>query len=141
MMPVKTDESMNLSELGNIIGAAVAQGIAATQPRKEIREGDPEYVERQRAEGWFDTFAKPVFQNGFEAQARGLSAEVRERACQLRPGTYLRGRVRVDVWGNGSVNLRYPTNGDAMLINRDYFLSFSDLITKIWDEMHAGVPA
>lgn len=130
----------DLSNLGEIIGAAVAQGIAAIAPRQEMKEGDPEYVARQHAEGWFDTFAVPVFQNAYEAQARGLSAEVRERASTLKPGKYLKGRVTVEV-NNQGVHLKYPVSGDNMLINRDHWKDFSDLINKIWDEMHATVAA
>lgn len=122
--------------------AAFGQSIKDIAPKKEIREGDPEYVARQQAEGWFDDFdgGVKVFQNAYEAQPRGLSEEVRYRAAHLKPGKYIRNRVTVDV-DNQGVHLKYPVSGDAMLINRDYFSSFSDLITKIWDEMHATVPA
>jgi hypothetical protein len=129
---------IDLASLGEVIGAAVAQGIEAIAPRHEIKEGDPEYVARQQAEGWFDTFEVPVYQNAYEAQARGLSAEVRYRASHLKPGTYIRGRVRVEV-NNQGVHLKYPVSGDNMLINRDYWRDFPDLINQIWDEMH--VPA
>jgi hypothetical protein len=125
---------IDLTDLGQVIGAAVAQGIAAIAPRHEIKEGDPEYVARQQAEGWFDTFEVPVYQNAYEAQARGLSAEVRYRASHLKPGTYIRGRVRVEV-NNQGVHLKYPVSGDNMLINRDYWRDFPDLINQIWDEM------
>lgn len=130
-------KEIDLDSLGQVIGAALAQGIAATQPPRELREGDPEYVARQQAEGWFDTFEKPVYQNAYEAQARGLSPEVRWRAARLVSGKYLRGRVTVEA-DDTSVRLKYPVSGDAMLINRDYFRDFSDLITKIWDEQTVG---
>src|SRR5688572_16228061 len=91
------------------IGAAVAQGIAAMTPAKEIKEGDPEYTARLHAEGFYDEFERPVYQNGYQAQARGLPAETRERASRLKPGHYLKGRVRVDVDGHGGVYLNYPT--------------------------------
>ena len=131
----KTD--IDLTDLGQVIGAAVAQGIAAIAPRHEIKEGDPEYVARQQAEGWFDTFEVPVYQNAYEAQARGLSAEVRERASHLKPGTYIKGRVRVEVNTQG-VHLKYPVSGDNMLINRDYWRDFPDMINQIWTEMHGA---
>jgi hypothetical protein len=132
---------IDTDNLGAAIGAAVAQGIAAIAPRREMKEGDPEYVARQHAEGWFDAFDNGVvvLQNAYEAQARGLSAEVRHRAAHLRPGAYLKNRVKVTVENDGAVvRLAYPVKGDAMLINRDYFTSFSDLVNKIWDEMHAA---
>jgi hypothetical protein len=129
---------VDVTNLGEVIGAAVAQGIAAIAPRHEIKEGDPEYVARQKAEGWFDDFfGVKVWQNTYEAQARGLSEEVRRRASQLKPGNYIKNRVTVEVSPNGQeVRLCYPIKGDNMLINRDYWRDFPDLVNKIWDEMH-----
>ncbi len=127
----------------NQLAAAIAAGIASIAPKQELREGDAEYVARQKAEGWFDAFdgGVTVLQNAYEAQPRGLSEEVRYRAAHLKPGTYLKGRVRVTVESDGQiVRLSYPTKGDAMLINQtQHWRDFSELITKIWDEMH--VPA
>ena len=86
------------------LGAAFAQAVAALAPKPELKEGDPEYVARQKAEGWFDDFfGVKVYQNAYEAQARGLSEEVRRRAGQLKPGAYLKGRVKVEVQGGGEV--------------------------------------
>ncbi len=122
----------------NALATAIAQGIASIAPRVEIKEGDPEYVARQQAEGWFDAFdgGVTVLQNAYEAQPRGLSAEVRYRAAHLTPGKYIKGRVTVAVEGN-TVRLSYPVKGDAMLINRDYWKDFPDLINQIWNEMQA----
>lgn len=122
------------------LAAAITQGIASIQPAREIKEGDPEYVARQRAEGWFDEFPNKVFQNGYEAQARGLSEEIRHKAAHLKPGSYLGGRVKVEVGQNNARYLHYPTKGDAMLINQSKWSSFEDLISKIWNESQA-VPA
>ena len=124
---------VDLSNLGEVIGAAVAQGIAAIAPRHEVKEGDPEYVARQQAEGWFDTFERPVYQNAYEAQARGIPADIRQKACRLRSGKYLKGRVTVEANEN-AVYLRYPVSGDAMMINQTRWSSFEDLIQKLWDE-------
>lgn len=132
---------IDMTDLGQVIGNAVAQGIAAIAPRKELKEGDPEYVARQKAEGWFDTFdgGVTVLQNTYEAQARGLSEEVRYRAAHLKPGQYLKNRVTVTVESNGAiVRLSYPVKGDNMLINRDHWRSFEDLITQIWTEMETA---
>jgi hypothetical protein len=134
------DGASDMTSLGQIIGQAVAQGIAQIAPRKEMREGDPEYVAHLASSGWYDTFEHPVFQNGYEAEARGLSAEVRHRASHLEAGTYIKGRVRVEVVQD-RVFLNYPTKGDAMLINRDYWRDFPDLINQIWAEMQAKVAA
>lgn len=123
------------------LAAAIAQGIATIAPKPELKEGDPEYVARQKAEGWFDDFfGKTVYQNAYEAQARGLSEEVRKRTSQLKPGTYLKGRVRVEVSGD-NIRLLYPVSGDNMMINQSHWRSFDDLINQIWAEMHVGVTA
>jgi hypothetical protein len=119
------------------LASAIAQGIATIAPRHEIKEGDPEYVARQHAEGWYDDFfGVTVLQNAYEAQARGLSEETRRRASQLRPGAYIKGRVKVTVEQNGTlVRLSYPVKGDNLQNNRDHWSSFTDLIDKIWAEM------
>lgn len=132
---------IDMTDLGQVIGNAVAQGISAIAPHKEIKEGDPEYVARQQAEGWFDTFdgGVTVLQNTYEAQPRGLSAEVRYRAAHLKPGQYIKNRVTVTVESNGAiVRLSYPVKGDNMLINRDHWKSFPDMIDQIWAEMDAA---
>jgi hypothetical protein len=124
----------------NAMAAAIGQAIGAFAPKKEIKEGDPEWVERMRAEGWYDDFfGVTILQNAYEAQARGLSEEVRKRASQLKDGTYIKGRVRVSVEDGGStIRLSYPVKGDNRLINQQYFSDFSDLVNKIWDEMHVS---
>ncbi len=121
------------------LAAAIAQGIATIAPKQELKEGDPEYVARQKAEGWFDDFfGVTVFQNAYEAQARGLSEDVRRKASQLAPGKYLKNRVTVESLSNGSViRILYPVSGDNMLMNKDHFKDFSDLVNKIWAEMEA----
>lgn len=122
----------------NALAAAIAQGIATIAPRKELKEGDPEYVARQHAEGWYDTFDNgvTVFQNAYEAQPRGLSPEVRQRAAHLKPGKYLQNRVTVTVENDGAiVRLSYPVKGDNLLKNQSLWRDFSDLINQIWQEM------
>lgn len=137
----KNDEqSVDMAALGTVIGQAVAQGIAAIAPVKEIKEGDPEYTARLVAEGFYDEFPHPVIQNGYEAQARGLSAETRQRAGNLKQGRYLKNRVSVEVSGNGDVHIKYPTSKvDDRFKNQTLWKDFQDLVNQIWDEMH--VPA
>lgn len=115
------------------LATAIARGIATIAPAREIKEGDPEYVARQHAEGWFDTFAKPVYQNAYEAQARGIPADIREKVVALKSGTYLGGRVTVENT-DSYVRLSYPVKGDAMLINQSKWSSFEDLVLKLWAE-------
>lgn len=134
----------------NDLAAAFSAALQSVKPEKELKEGDPEYVARQHAEGWYDDFfGVKVYQNAFEAQARGESLETRERVGLLRPGKYLKGRVTVDVHGNTLpdgrheiVRFLYPISGaNDPLINQQHFSSFGDLVNKIWQEMHATVAA
>lgn len=109
--------------------------LVENQPTKVITEDSPEYQERLRAEGYYDTFPKPVFQNGRDAEARGLSAEVRERAASLRPGTYIGGKVTVEQAPGGGVHIKYKsrTVEDRMA---QTWRDFSELVNRIWSEMH-----
>lgn len=119
--------------------AAVLEQLAANAPVQEIGYGHPKYQERLRAEGFFTDFATPVYQNGKEAQARGLKPETVERAPQLRPGKYLGGKVEVLRDHRDRVHLMYAT---AKVQDRMRFQQvvrdFDDLIEKIWTEMHAA---
>jgi hypothetical protein len=124
--------------------AALASSIAGIAPKPEIKEGDPEYVARQRAEGWYDDFfGKKIFQNAYEANPRGLSEEVRKRASQLTAGavTLRKGR-KVGIFVNGNdITLAYPIKGDAGLINQQHWADFPDLINQLWEAQNAPVPA
>ena len=126
--------------------AAFTASIASIAPKKELSENDPEYVERNRAEGFYDVFEIPVYQNAYEAQARGLSEEVRYRAAHLKTGKYIKtaqnpgGRVEVTNDGK-SVVIAYPVLGDAMMQNAQHWRDFPELVNKIWDEMNVPVSA
>jgi hypothetical protein len=124
----------------------LAASIAALTPKPEIVEGSPEYVARQKAEGWFDDFfGKHVYQNAIEAQARGESEQTRRRASQLTSGVYMIGKNKsrkVEVIVNGEdITLVYPIKGDNLLINQQHWNSFEHLIDQLWDAMHTPVPA
>jgi hypothetical protein len=115
------------------LAEAFAAAMRSVAPAKEPKEGDPEYVARQHEMGWFDTFEVPVFQNAYEAQARGLSAETRHRASNLKPGKYLKGRVTVEV-SNAGVHIKYPVSGDNLMKNMALWRDFPDLIDQLWAE-------
>jgi|ERR1041384_1194704 hypothetical protein len=130
----QTDGGMDMTGLA----AAIAQGIATIAPKPEIKEGDPEYTARLKAEGFYDEFPCAVFQNGYEANARGLSAEIRERVGQLKPGRYLKGRVTIELDGKGGVHIKYPTSKvDDRFKNQTLWKDFPDLVNQVWNEMHA----
>lgn len=132
---------LDMHAFAQVLAQAMAQAQSIYQPR-ELKEGDPEYVAMQKAEGWYDAFERPVYQNGKEANPRGIPADIRHKAANLRSGgPYIKGRVRVEASEKG-VHLFYPTKNDAMMINQmQYFSSFEDLIEKIWHEQNAPVPA
>src|SRR6185295_604907 len=117
---------------------ALVKALVDLKPKPELTEGSPEYIARLKAEGFHDDFfGKTVYQNAYEAQARGLPEEVRRRASQLVAGKYLKGRVTVDVQHNGDViRLSYPVKGDAMMQNQAIWKDFSDLVNQLWAEMH-----
>jgi hypothetical protein len=128
------------------LAAAIAAGIATIAPKPEMKEGDPEYVAKQKAEGWYDFFTDDqgrqvtVLQNAYEAEPRGLPEDVRMRAARLRPGSYIKNRVKVTVERDGAiVRLSYPIKGDEGLKNMQHWSSFEDMISKIWAEMHPAV--
>lgn len=98
--------------------------------------GDPAYQARLKAEGYFDLFPHPVYQNGRECEPRGLSQQTRERASALQPGKYLGGMVTVER-NDKAVHIKYKsmTVEDRMRYASKW-RDFPDLIDKIWAEMH-----
>jgi hypothetical protein len=119
--------------------AALAGSIASIAPKKEIKEGDPEWVERQTAEGFYDDFyGKTIWQNAYEANPRGQSEQTRRRASQLKAGVHtLRKGRKVEVAVDGSnITLAYKVKGDALMINAQSWDSFEDLINQIWEQQN-----
>jgi len=127
----KADESALMERM-----TAVLEKLGENTKPYEPAFGDPAYQDRLRAEGHFDTFPKPVFQNGREAEPRGLSQEIREHAANLRGGKYWNGLVTVEATEK-SVHLLYKavTIEDRM---RQPWKSFEELIEHIWTEQHAA---
>src|SRR5574341_767360 len=119
--------------------AAVLEKLAENTPVKEIGFGHPEYQQRLRDEGFYTAFAAPVFQNGREAQARGLKPETIERAPKLKAGKYLGGKVEVVRDNRDLVHLLYK---NAKVEDRMRFQAivrdFDDLIEKLWNEQAAA---
>jgi hypothetical protein len=113
--------------------AAVLEKLGENTKPYEPGFGDPAYQERLKAEGHFDTFPLPVFQNGREAEARGLSQETREWASGLRAGTFKVGPIEVIVERTDRhVHLKYKaaTTEDRMRY-ASAWMDFSDLIAKL----------
>ena len=119
--------------------AAVLEQLAANAPIPEIGYGHPKYQERLREEGFMTDFEKPVYQNGKEAQARGLKPETIERAPKLRVGKYLGGKVEVARDNRDRVHLIYANSKveDRMRFQA-LVKDFDELIDRIWTEMHAA---
>lgn len=121
--------------------AEVLEQLAANAPKREVQFGDAEYQSRLRAEGYFDAFEAPVFQNGREVEPRGLKAETRERAPKLQPGKFLNGRVQVTVDSRGQVHLLYKnaTPEERMRFAMEIAPDFDMLIDRIWREQQTVV--
>jgi len=142
----ETPREPNMADLMAMFAQTMAQQTAVlgklgenTKPY-EPAFGDPAYQERLRAEGHFDTFPLPVYQNGREAEAKGLSAEIRERASGLRAGTYLKTKVKDGVTVERTdkmVHLKYRSQKIEDRMAQPW-RNFEELVTMVWDEMHAA---
>lgn len=117
----------------------ILEQLQKNAPPNEPGFGHPDFQARLREEGFFDEFAKPVYQNGKEAQARGLKPETIERAPKLKPGRYLGGLVDVAKDHRERVHLLYAyvRDRDRMIFEKKV-RDFDDLIDQIWTEMHAA---
>jgi len=128
------------AELMKSFAGAMNQ-LVANQPMKVLSQDSPEYQERIRAEGFFDNFSKPVYQNGHECEARGLSVETRERAVNLKPGKYLGGKILVESLPGGGVHLKYKSRTVEDRMQAPANIPFPEMIDRIWAEMHASLAA
>jgi hypothetical protein len=117
--------------------AAVLEQLAENAPVQEIGYGHPKFQQRLKDEGCFAAFASPVYQNGREAAARGLTAETIERAPQLRPGKYWGGMVDVARDNRGRVHLSYKSF-DVTDRMKQPWKNFDELIAQIWTEMQVA---
>lgn len=113
---------------------AVLEKLGENTKPYEPGFGDPAYQARLHAEGHFDTFPIPVFQNGRECEARGLSEETRARAAGLVTGTHVGGKLHVEATGK-VVHLRYKsaTVEDRM---RQPWRDFTEMVNLAWAEQH-----
>jgi hypothetical protein len=108
--------------------------LAANQPRKRKSSGDA--LGQMLRE-----FTYPVFQNGIEAQAHGLSDATIQKAATIASGKYLNDVVEVARTGRDRdqrIFLFYDNRTvDKRMTLKNYFTSFSDLLVKIHAEMAA----
>ena len=118
--------------------ATVLEQLAAQAPVQEIGYGHPKYQERLKAEGFMDDFAVPVYQNGKEAQARGLKPETIQHAAELRAGKYLGGKVEVARDTKNRVHLLYAhAKVEDRMRSLAWAPDFDTLVASIWSEMTA----
>jgi hypothetical protein len=142
MAKVVKDENGDGGKTENVTdsNALIAEALmllAKNQPAKVISADSPEWQEHLRAEGFYDAFSKPVYQNGREASPRGLSEQTRERASNLRPGKYLAGMVVIEEAQNGGVHIKYKSaSTDDRMKYASKWRDFSDLVDQVWNEMH-----
>ncbi len=95
--------------------------------------GDPAYQARLRAEGFRDEFTIPVYQNGREVVARGLSEETRAQAVALPEGMYTIGPIKVEVVRNEKyVHLKYKSqSAEDRMKYASAWKDFPDLIQQM----------
>jgi hypothetical protein len=130
----QSDNSAVLERMTDIL-----EQLQKNAPPNEPGFGHPDYQARLREEGFFADFAKPVYQNGKEAQARGLKPETIDRAPKLRPGKYLGGVVEVAKDHRDRIHLMYASVRERDRLNfAQKVRNFDDLIDQIWTEMHAA---
>lgn len=118
--------------------AAVLEKLGENTKPYEPGFGDPAYQARLKDEGYFDLFPFPVYQNGREAEPRGLSADTRERASNLQSGTYAFKGVTVTVERSSrAVHIKYKsTTVEDRMRYASAWRDFPDLIDKLWREQH-----
>jgi len=129
---------LKLAESFGASQSQVAETLAVLQQNQRPREvnfGDTDYQEKLRRET--QVLKRPAFQNGFPVNPSGLSDEVIDRLATVKPGKYLGGAVTVAIDGNDGIHLIYKnkTVEQRMAFAR-LVTSFSDLVNKIWSEMH-----
>jgi hypothetical protein len=123
----------------NLMLAQLMKQLVENQPAKVITESSPEFREMMEKQGLYDSFPKPVYQNGHECEPRGLSEETRTRAANLRPGRYLDGKLVVEAATGGGVHLKYKSRTIEDRMSGPATIPFPEMIDKIWAEMHATV--
>lgn len=121
---------------------SVLEKLGDNQKPYEPGFGDPAYQARLRAEGYFDVFPFPVFQNGRECEPRGLSEETRERASTLQTGgPYIGGLVSVERL-NRCVHIKYKSASvEDRMRYAGKWRDFSDLIDQLWAAQHPPAAA
>lgn len=116
--------------------ASILEQLQKQAPPHEPGFGSPEYQQRLRDEGYYDEFPVKVYQNGREAEPRGIAADIREKVGALRAGTYMLTRhgksteVKIDRTDK-MVHLKYPSLKieDRM---RYPWASFEDLVEMLY---------
>jgi hypothetical protein len=120
--------------------ALAFERLADNQPQLEIGYAHPKFQQRLRDEGYFDEFVRPVYQNGYECPAQGLSKALIAKTSALRPGRYLGGQVSVSHDTRGGIHLSYKNGtADDRMRNLTLFSSFEDLVNKITAESAPAV--
>ena len=119
--------------------ATAFERLVDSQPLPQMGYADPRYQQRLKDEGYFDEFAKPLYQNGKESPATGLSKDIIAKVNALRDGKYIGGHVTVNHDSRGHIYLSYKSaTPDDRFRNRDLFANFDELINKITAEMAAS---
>lgn len=136
-------DDLELSESNvNKLATAIAQGIAATAPKKvtagQYDPKTPWQPDKRKAH----KLAFTCYQNGYRIPPKRLNnAEIDFLNRIVRSGRYINRIVEVAVWdegGNINLDIRYSNRtADQKLELKNHWRSFEELVRKIVEEQDA----
>jgi hypothetical protein len=139
--PDENDLASAIVLLADKIGTSQAQ-VAATLSQLQANAkpeamgfDDPRYQAKLHADGVYAALPRPVYQNAFAVEARGLTQDTIDKLMAIPTGKYLKGVVSVVVDEKQRIFLRYPaaTIEDRMNFSR-LVKDFPDLVDQLYAE-------
>ena len=122
----------------NALAKAIADGITATQPTKDVSFED--YIKRPGV--MEPKLKRPVFQHGHPIQIKGCSQDTIKHLDELQPGDYFGGLVKVTLRGyepDVELHIDYPcATIDERMKVYSHVTSFSDMVQKMAKEQKAA---
>ncbi len=147
---VELPEKVGGSELGRLIAAGIAEGIAATAPVRKVTVG--QYIKKPHSsfhptKANYTKLTRETYQNGrILNDARLTDVEIGLLNKISRPGRYLKRKVEVVIRNTGGdlqdevVEIRYrDRTKDQMLMNTKLFSDAEDLFRKIVMEQEVAL--
>jgi hypothetical protein len=146
--PDENDLASAIVRLADKIGTSQSQladtlsQLQANAKPDQMGFDDPRYQAQMRSEGFYAALPRPVYQNAFAVEPRGLSQDTIDKLMAIPSGKYLHGVVSVTVDEKGRIFLRYPaaTIEDRMNFSR-VVKDFPDLVDQLYAEAQLLQPA